>query len=117
MTIHGTDTIRNYVSQRDTRRNGRLNFTIEQGRGETYISGEWTLYAHDRYERSSVLHGRERRTWIECFGPDQAGLDAAKAACEAAGIKADVLGGSSFQHDAMLDISNGADDGQWHDDY
>lgn len=42
-------------------------FTLEYGRGETYNSGEPTLYAHDEYPSYSVLAGRTRRIWIESW--------------------------------------------------
>ena len=40
-------------------RSKRVTFTVEHGRGETYATADWTLYAHDRYPRSSVLCGKE----------------------------------------------------------
>lgn len=44
--------------------------TIEQGsRGATYQSGEdtFTVYEHGAYERSSVMAGQSRRTWLDEF--------------------------------------------------
>jgi hypothetical protein len=70
-------------------RNGRITWTIELGRGETYSSGDWTIYAHDSYPRSSVLSGRERRTFIWSFDADRygdSGQEAAIQACKAAGV-------------------------------
>jgi hypothetical protein len=74
---------------------GRLEFSIEMGRGETYATRDWTIYGHDTYPRSSVMHGRERRSWLACFGPGEEGLAAAKEACKRAGVKPDVWEGSS----------------------
>ena len=48
-------------------RNGRVGWTLEPGRGQTYNSGLPTLYAHDGYPRSSVLHGRQRRRYVHEF--------------------------------------------------
>lgn len=57
------DAIENCLNER----NGRLRWTLEQGRGQTYNSGLPTLYAHDNYPRSSVLYGRERRRYVNEF--------------------------------------------------
>jgi hypothetical protein len=45
-------------------RNGRIRWTLEPGKGQTYNHGEPTLYAHDTYPRRSVMSGRPRRSWV-----------------------------------------------------
>jgi hypothetical protein len=60
--------VRDRMAYHDKKRNGKLSFTVELGRGETYANDELTVYAHDNYPRSSVLYGRERRMWIASFG-------------------------------------------------
>lgn len=45
-------------------KNGRLSFTLERSRGETYSSDRPSLYSHDSYPRGSVMRGRPRRRWI-----------------------------------------------------
>ena len=75
------------IRERMACRNGRITWSLEMGRGETYRNQDWTLYALDRYERSSVLYGRERRTWVWDFGPGEAGKQAAREALKAAGIR------------------------------
>ena len=73
---------------------GKIRHTIERGRGATYASGRWTVYAHDRYPRSSVLAGQDRRTFVDSYDS----LDLAKAAWP----KAEVLEGSTYRDiDAM----------------
>lgn len=67
-------------------RSKRVTFTVEHGRGETYATADWTLYAHDRYPRSSVLCGKERRSWLAQFGEGEDGLKRAMELCAAAGI-------------------------------
>jgi len=59
--------VRDRIATHNKNRNGRLTFSVEYGRGETYANDEITIYAHDKYERSSVLAGRERRMWIASF--------------------------------------------------
>jgi hypothetical protein len=89
--------IRRYMAEHDNRKNGRPSFTIELGQGETYSTNAWTIYAHDRYERWSVLAGRERRIWLAQTGPGPEGLKAAEDACKAAGIwkRTAVIGGTT----------------------
>jgi hypothetical protein len=60
--------VRDRIVAHNKKRNGKLTFTVEYGRGETYANNELTVYAHDDYEKSSVLYGRERRMWIGTFG-------------------------------------------------
>ena len=51
--------------------NGKVDFTIEQQRGETYNDPDtWALYAHDEYESSSVLAGQSRRCFIDEIGTE-----------------------------------------------
>ena len=83
-------------------RNGRINWTIERGKGETYASRDWTIYSHDSYPRSSVLAGRERRTFIwsfdvQCDEQDEPAKQAAIKACKDAGVwkYTDVLDGGT----------------------
>mgnify|MGYP005993041857 CR=1 FL=1 len=66
---HLNNSIENCIASRHIagRSNGRLRWTLEQGRGQTYNSGLPTLYAHDSYPRSSVLYGRERRRYVHEF--------------------------------------------------
>jgi hypothetical protein len=45
----------------------KQNLTIELGRGATYANRDYTVYAHDRYPRGSVLSGQDRRTWLDSF--------------------------------------------------
>jgi hypothetical protein len=63
---------------------GKLHYTVEFGKGETYVSEFLTLYAHDKYPRSSVMAGRSRRSFIEDF-EDEA---EARKVVKAAGIEA-----------------------------
>jgi len=95
MNLHAeaVDRIRDRLKNRC----GRITWTIETGRGETYRNRNWTIYAHDNYPRSSVLSGRERRTHIMEFGPGDEGKQAAIAACQEAGVwkYTEVLGGST----------------------
>jgi len=61
---------KNHVMQltRQIRQENReAYFTLERGRGETYSSGQPTLYGHSAYPESSVLAGRERRIFIESW--------------------------------------------------
>lgn len=78
------------IQDKLSRRNGIVNWTIEVGRGETYSSQDWTIYAHDEYESSSVLAGRERRSFIWSFDadryPGESGKEAAIQACKDAGV-------------------------------
>lgn len=60
--------IKDRQQSHNQKRNGKLRWSIEYGRGETYSNAEITLYGHDRYERGSVLYGRTRRMWIASFG-------------------------------------------------
>jgi hypothetical protein len=59
--------IQDRVACHNKRRNGKLTFTVEPGRGETYVTSDLTVYAHDDYDESSVLSGQERRMWIGSF--------------------------------------------------
>ena len=59
--------VKDRIASHDQRKHGKLTFTVEFGRGETYANRELTVYSHDDYERSSVLYGRERRMWIDSF--------------------------------------------------
>jgi len=59
--------LKDSVEQRKTQACGDLTWTVEPGHGETYHTGKPTLYAHDEYPRSSVLHGQPRRTYIHEF--------------------------------------------------
>jgi hypothetical protein len=68
------DAIENCLSNR----NGRLHWTLEQGRGQTYSTGKPTLYAHDAYPRSSVLYGRERRRYVHGFDSIEQAMDMLK---------------------------------------
>jgi hypothetical protein len=45
------------------------SFTIEPARGETYNTGEPTLYFHDVWPTGSVLVGHPRRTYINEVPP------------------------------------------------
>lgn len=59
------------------------HFTLEEGRGETYASGEPTLYCHSRYPRGSVLAGQDRREFVATWESEQDAiteLDAIKVA-------------------------------------
>ena len=46
-------------------RSGRWDFTLEEGRGETYYHFRPVLYGHTTYERGSVLAGQSRRVYID----------------------------------------------------
>jgi len=63
---------------------GKLRYTVEFGSGETYVSNSLTLYAHDKWPRSSVMAGRSRRTFIEEFADEAE----ARMVVKAAGIEA-----------------------------
>jgi len=45
----------------------KRDLTIELGRGATYANSRFTVYAHDRYPRHSVLAGQDRRTFLDSF--------------------------------------------------
>jgi hypothetical protein len=49
------------------RTTAKQKLTIELGRGATYSNNSFTVYAHDRYPRHSVLAGQNRRTFIDRF--------------------------------------------------
>lgn len=53
--------------QRLMRKEPDTTFTLEQGRGQTYHTANPVLYAHGTYERSSVLAGQEKRSFIDEF--------------------------------------------------
>lgn len=76
------------VAQHNRRRNGRLTWTVEYGRGETYATRDITLYGHDTHERSSVLAGRSRRRWIGDFGRGPQALQDARDTLAAAKLRA-----------------------------
>ena len=51
--------------------NGPVTFTLEREHGETYGNpNAWALYAHDEYERGSVLEGQPRRTFVDEIGTE-----------------------------------------------
>ncbi len=70
------------------------NLTLEPGRGETYSSGEPSLYAHDTYGRGSVMAGRPRRIFLESWET----AEEARAALQQAGIRYTDLIGSGSTH-------------------
>lgn len=76
--------IQDRITTHNRKKNGPLSFTVEYGRGETYSNQNITIYAHDKYERSSVLAGRERRMHIGSFGQGHTEQDA-RDTIEAAG--------------------------------
>lgn len=51
------------------------HFTLEAGRGETYDSGEPTLYCHSRYPRGSVLAGQDRREFVATWESEHDALE------------------------------------------
>ena len=85
-------------------RKGRgVTFTIERSRGATYDSEDFSIYAHDRYPRSSVLAGRDRRAWIGSSDDKGELIEACKRAKVNVG-----LGGSTFVEptgDSLGDLS------------
>ena len=90
--------VRDRYKTHNSKKNGRLFFTVEYGRGETYSNRDITVYALDNYERSSVLYGRERRMWVGSF-PSGATEQDARETMDAAGVMklTDInLGGSSY---------------------
>jgi hypothetical protein len=60
--------VRDRIATHNKKKNGRLTLSVEYGHGETYSNRDITVYALDDYDRSSVLHGRERRMWLGDFG-------------------------------------------------
>ena len=60
---HLNDAIENALNNR----NGRMEWTLERGQGQTYNTGLPTLYAHDAHPRHSVLAGDDRRRYISEF--------------------------------------------------
>jgi len=89
--------IRDRIATHNKKKNGKLTFTVEYGRGETYANRELTVYAHDDYERSSVLAGRERRMWIGALQRDLTEQDAHDTigAAGATKVTTFMLGGST----------------------
>lgn len=89
--------VKERAKAQNVKRNGRLFFTVEYGRGETYANSDMTIYAHDDYERSSVLYGRERRMWIASFPVEATEVDARETMSHAGVMKITDfnLGGSS----------------------
>ena len=90
--------VRERYKSQNYKKNGRLFFTVEYGRGETYSNRNITVYAHDDYERSSVLYGRERRMWVGSFEEGATEQDA-RETMDAAGVMKLTdfnLGGSSY---------------------
>ena len=78
-------------------REKRPTFTVEAGRGQTYASGEPTLYGHGEYERGSVLAGQPKRCFLDSWDT-QAEADAAVAALRARfgkKLKLEVIAGST----------------------
>lgn len=92
--------IKGIVQGRNPKRNGKLRFSVELGRGATYSTHDITLYALDRYERSSVLAGRERRSWVCAWeGNDAESQADARETIKAAGIERITdwnIGGTSY---------------------
>jgi len=89
--------VQDRVASHNSKRHGPLTFTVEHGRGETYANRELTVYAHDDYEESSVLAGRERRMWIGTFGDEpQARQDAEDTMRNAGAARITLWGGSSY---------------------
>ena len=85
-------------------RKGRgVTFTIERSRGATYDSEDFSIYAHDRYPRSSVLAGRDRRCWIGSSDSKDELLEA----CNRAGVNASVSGSTFVEPtgDSLGDLS------------
>jgi len=91
------ENVRDRIATHNKRDHGKLTFTVEPGRGETYANAELTVYAHDDYERTSVLAGRERRMWIGSFGDGPNAEQDAHETIEAAGASkiTDFIGGST----------------------
>lgn len=78
--------IQNRVRRHNRYKNGKLTFTVEYGKGETYSNGDITLYSHDNYERSSVLYGRRRRCWIGSLDSSPNAEQVMRDSCKEAGI-------------------------------
>jgi len=66
------------IQNRLDNRNGRLSWTLEQGRGQTYRSNKPTLYAHDTYPRRSVMAGRDRRSYVHEFDSVEQAMEVLK---------------------------------------
>jgi hypothetical protein len=91
------EAVRDRMTTHNKKKHGPLSFTVEPGRGETYANSELTVYAHDEYEESSVLAGRERRMWIGSFGDGPQAEQDAHDTIEAAGASkiTDFIGSST----------------------
>lgn len=75
--------------------------TIEMGRGATYSNDKFTVYEHGTYERSSVLAGQSRRSWLDDFDT----LEQAKAAYP----DAKVCCGSTYTPPSLNHLPDGGD--------
>ena len=64
--------------------------------GATYSEDKYAVYSYDRYPRGSVLAGRTRRVFEDCFDT----LEEAKAAFPTATF----VQGSGYVYDNMRDI-------------
>lgn len=101
--------VRDRVACQNKKKNGKLTFTVEYGRGETYANRNVTVYSHDDYERSSVLAGRERRMWIGTFANEQEARDTMEAA-GVTKITTFMLGGGSTHVPIAQMVSHLPDD-------
>lgn len=105
--------VRDRIECHNKKKNGKLTFTVEYGRGETYANRDVTVYAHDDYEKSSVLYGRERRMWICSFGHEPTAEQDARDTMEAAGaakMTSFMLGGGTTHVPVSQIVSHLPDD-------
>jgi hypothetical protein len=88
--------------------------SIEPGKGATYDSGRPTLYAYTAPKHSSILSGRTERWNVTSFESTEE-VNGFIEFAKTKGIDVDVIGGSEYAEDEMLDLPD--EDGSVDPDY
>ena len=88
--------------------------SVEPGRGATYDSGRPTLYVYTAPKHSSILSGRMERWNMTSFESTEEANKFIEFA-KTRGIDVDVIGGSEYAEDEMLDLPD--EDGSVDPDY
>lgn len=102
------------IQDEKERGNTDWEIVIEPGQGETYSSGEPTVYFYGTYEDYSVLAGRQRRAGMEILDS----YEEAKQFLEVAksqGLPVSMYDTSGYVEDKMLDLPD--EDGHYDPNY